>query len=559
MSEKTSFKQPKPVLQTTSLWDFPSQHYGDKEQGDKDYAGVTPSYVIWNLLQRYTKPGDVVLDPMCGSGTTLDVCKDLGRDGMGYDLQPQRPEITKGDARSLPVKSGTVDFVFFDPPYSTHIEYSDDSRCIGQLEAHDPAYYESLEEVMAESFRVLKDGGYLGLYVADSFAKGKPFAPIGFELYLRLSALFQPVDVVVVTRHNKSLKRNHWHTSAIEGNYYLRGFNYLFIMRKNVAQDAQRLKHEDASYLSSYFKAAAKTKGEDVLTPERFSEVIESERTRIQAERPAAKEVRSERPARRDFGDQAARPPRRDFGDRNERPARSFGDRNERPARRDFGDQAARPPRRDFGDRNERPARSFGDRNERPARSFGDRNERPARSFGDRNERPARSFGDRNERPARSFGDRNERPARSFGDRNERPARSFGNRNERPRRDFGDQAARPPRRDFGDRNERPARSFGDRNERPRRDFGDQAARPPRRDFGDRNESPARSFGDRNQRPAGRGFGERSERPRRDFGARDERPARNFGDKPAGAKFSPRNKPKFGAKGRWLDKSSESVH
>jgi len=31
------------------------------------------------------------------------------------------------------------------------------------------------------------------------------------------------------------LKRNHWHTSAIEGNYYLRGFNYLFIMKKDMA------------------------------------------------------------------------------------------------------------------------------------------------------------------------------------------------------------------------------------------------------------------------------------------------------------------------------------
>ena len=50
--------------------------------------------MIWNLLERYTKKGDRVLDPMCGSGTTLDVCKDMGREGVGFDLQPQREEIT---------------------------------------------------------------------------------------------------------------------------------------------------------------------------------------------------------------------------------------------------------------------------------------------------------------------------------------------------------------------------------------------------------------------------------------------------------------------------------
>src|SRR4051812_48907922 len=86
---------PKPELkvETTTLWDYPSQHYGEAMQGDQSYQGATPSYVIWNLLQRYTTPGELVLDPMCGSGTTLDVCKDTGRQGLGFDLAPFRADI----------------------------------------------------------------------------------------------------------------------------------------------------------------------------------------------------------------------------------------------------------------------------------------------------------------------------------------------------------------------------------------------------------------------------------------------------------------------------------
>ncbi len=47
------------------------QNYGDILHGDNKFNGVTPAFVIWNLLQRYTKEGDLVVDPMCGSGTTI--------------------------------------------------------------------------------------------------------------------------------------------------------------------------------------------------------------------------------------------------------------------------------------------------------------------------------------------------------------------------------------------------------------------------------------------------------------------------------------------------------
>ena len=116
-----------------TLWDYPSQHYGKGLSGSARYA--TPSYVIWNLLERYTRPGDTILDPMCGSGTTVDVAKDLGRRGRGFDLNPYRDDIRQADARSIPLNDETVDFVFIDPPCSTNLKYSDDPRCIGKLDA----------------------------------------------------------------------------------------------------------------------------------------------------------------------------------------------------------------------------------------------------------------------------------------------------------------------------------------------------------------------------------------------------------------------------------------
>lgn len=226
-------------LQTTTLWEYPSQHYGNETQGDKDYAGATPSYVIWNLLERYTKPGDLVVDPMCGSGTTLDVARDLGRRALGYDVAPYREDIFRADARRLPLEQEKVDFVFVDPPYSTHIDYSDDPQCIGKLDALSPEYYAAMEEVIRQIYRILRPNRYMALYCSDSWRKKQPFAPIGFRLFGIMERYFKPVDIISVVRHNRTLQRRHYRTEAEKGNYFLRGFNYLFIMKKEEAP-AQR-------------------------------------------------------------------------------------------------------------------------------------------------------------------------------------------------------------------------------------------------------------------------------------------------------------------------------
>jgi len=231
---------------TTTLWEYPSQHYtsesGELMQGDKAYVGATPSWVIWQVLTRYTREGDLVVDPMCGSGTTLDVARDLKRRALGYDLAPSRPDIIRCDARKLPLEKESADFVFIDPPYSTHVDYSDDPACIGKLDAGGDdggaAYFSAMERVIGEVYRVLRDRRYAALYVSDSFKKrsgqraSQSFMPIGFELFAMLRRRFIAIDIVCVTRHNTKLQRGNWHKAAEEGNFFLRGFNYLFIVKK---------------------------------------------------------------------------------------------------------------------------------------------------------------------------------------------------------------------------------------------------------------------------------------------------------------------------------------
>lgn len=219
-------------IESTTLWDFPTQNYGDKPHGNNKFNGVTPAFVIWNLLQRYTKEGDLIVDPMCGSGTTIDVAKELGRKVIGYDISPYREDIIQNDARKIPLDDDSVDFVFIDSPYSDNVKYSDHPDCIGKISCEKEKFFDELEKVAQEIHRILKSDKYMAWLIGDHWRKKTGYIPVGFKSYDMLSKYFEPIDVICVIRRNQTSNTGIWHNRAREFNFYLRGFKYLFIMQK---------------------------------------------------------------------------------------------------------------------------------------------------------------------------------------------------------------------------------------------------------------------------------------------------------------------------------------
>lgn len=63
------------------------------EKNEFDHPTVKPLTVVKKLVKLGTLPGELILDPFMGSGTTLRAAKDLGRHSIGIEIEEEYCEI----------------------------------------------------------------------------------------------------------------------------------------------------------------------------------------------------------------------------------------------------------------------------------------------------------------------------------------------------------------------------------------------------------------------------------------------------------------------------------
>jgi ParB family transcriptional regulator, chromosome partitioning protein len=134
------------------------------------HAGSIPPAIVAHALYYYSLPDALVVDPMAGGGTTLDVCQSMGRRCLAYDIQPTRAEVKLHDIRrGFPSEATGCDLIFCDPPYHTMLarQYSGDSIAAAPFSA----WITFLQDLARHAFVALKPGGYLALLLAAQTEK----------------------------------------------------------------------------------------------------------------------------------------------------------------------------------------------------------------------------------------------------------------------------------------------------------------------------------------------------------------------------------------------------
>ena len=81
---------------TRKRWNGGGNHgnYIDSVVTNGDHPTGKPLEMLLSFVERFTDPGDLILDPYCGSGTTLVAAKLLGRRGIGCEIEEKYCQVT---------------------------------------------------------------------------------------------------------------------------------------------------------------------------------------------------------------------------------------------------------------------------------------------------------------------------------------------------------------------------------------------------------------------------------------------------------------------------------
>lgn len=232
-------------LETSTIWSFPDRGNWSVHKGD--YPGNWSPYVPRNIILRYSKEDEIILDQFAGSGTTLIEAKILNRKAIGYDINENAIDIArrrikdvngsgsilikKGDAKNLhELKDESIDLICTHPPYANIIKYSKDlDQDLSLLEIND--FYTAMKDVTKECYRVLKGNRYCAILMGDTRKNGY-IIPLGFNVMnIFISAGFKLKEIIIKEQHN-CRSTPYWRSLSIKRNFYLIAHEYLFIFRK---------------------------------------------------------------------------------------------------------------------------------------------------------------------------------------------------------------------------------------------------------------------------------------------------------------------------------------
>lgn len=227
-----------PVAQTSA----PTQRRtGNYHPGCTAHPGKMLPALAARIVAEYSQPGDLVVDPMCGVGTTSIEAAVLGRRAVGVELETRwvslarsnvdhalgarnkkgrrRPQVHHGDARQLARllgrSAGRVDLIVISPPYACDagiidkpawlagrrlcpadsLNYSADRANLGHLRGD--RYGAAMAEVYAACFEALRPGGLLATVTKNTRRGGRCLDLAGLTVGLARQAGFGYLQHVV--------------------------------------------------------------------------------------------------------------------------------------------------------------------------------------------------------------------------------------------------------------------------------------------------------------------------------------------------------------------------
>lgn len=205
-----------------------------------------PETLAQEFIEFFTKPGEMVLDPMAGTGSTLVAALRSHRSSRGIELSPKYSEVARQvladeiarlgalpgdltaeminadagqvDPASLPV----IDYLFTSPPYwdmlhagggktqkdrrnsaERDVVYSDDPSDLGNIHDYD-TFLEKLVAIYKNLKPCLRQKAYLTI-VVKNVKKGGRIYPLAWDLGRELGKIYTLKDEKIWCQDNQPL------------------------------------------------------------------------------------------------------------------------------------------------------------------------------------------------------------------------------------------------------------------------------------------------------------------------------------------------------------------
>ena len=243
-------------IYTDSLWVIDKRDNSGAHSGK--YHGNFIPQIPNQMLRRYTKAGDWVLDPFMGSGTTLIEAARLGRNSVGVELQEDvaleaagriatesrdgvKSLVFAGDSRTADIgkmaeQAGTdkFQFIIYHPPYWDIISFSDRPDDISSAATKDD-FLEDFGKVIDNTAAFLEKDRYCAVVIGDKYANSE-IVPLGFncmELFLERGFKLKAIIVKNFDEtKGKSNRKAIWRYRALASDFYIFKHEYIMVFKK---------------------------------------------------------------------------------------------------------------------------------------------------------------------------------------------------------------------------------------------------------------------------------------------------------------------------------------
>ncbi|MCR4317107.1 MAG: DNA methyltransferase [Planctomycetes bacterium] len=246
---------------TDSLWMIPRR---DKGAGHKlEYHGNFVPQIAEQLILRFTKEDDVIIDPFLGAGTTAIEALEHRRRTIGIELKDDLAEQVRSRLRSLgadkddariitgdsassatwaevdksleSMDAGQAGFAILHPPYHDIIKFSEREEDLSNLSSADE-FVEKFKVVAGNALARLGKGRFCAVIIGDKY-EGAAVTPLGFMCMSAVMSLGPSLKGIIVKDINgnergKGRTGNLWRYRALKYGFYIFKHEYIFVFKK---------------------------------------------------------------------------------------------------------------------------------------------------------------------------------------------------------------------------------------------------------------------------------------------------------------------------------------